>query len=400
MPPVQLRGIPFLLEIPQSRSSLSYSATMTSKLPNYLPSGDYVIYSLVDGPLGVAFIPGALDRVPVIVPSPGFYPQKFHVQAVDESQHIYVITVDGKNTRDEERLVYASHKEAQKWVIAYREQQNAYTIVKLNTNDAWTDPGQDHREGRRDPDDPRQIRLEPLTGANPGVYSDIRPNQLFRFEVPREHQLPSGNYRIHSLVSNQPLGLQGVLGYRPDVPVVEPPHLRTHSRADPVVVPVPSAAPQTFTVQQVNGSEDTYVIKIEGKYTRDERNLVYAFQDPPAQEWVITYRENQGAYTIAKMRTGGAWTDPREFPDDLLGQLSLPEGERIEIPDDEPDVPEGEEAEHPGTEGGAPRFRRPPPRFRRQIVLERLIRVERGPPPAFARNQLFRFVPSHLQRPE
>ncbi|KAI6115576.1 hypothetical protein EV401DRAFT_2097591 [Pisolithus croceorrhizus] len=339
---------------------------MTSKLPNYLPSGDYVIYSLVDGPLGVAFIPGALDRVPVIVPSPGFYPPE----------------------------------KAQKWVITYREQQNAYTIVKLYANDAWTDSGQDRREGRRDPDDPRQIRLGPLTGANPNVYSDIPPNQLFRFEVPREHKLPTGNYRIHSLVSNQPLGLQGVLGYRPDVPVVEPPHPRTHSRADPVVVPVPSAAPQTFTVQQVNGSEDTYVIKIEGKFTRDERNLVYAFQDPPAQEWVITYRENQGAYTIVKMRTRGAWTDPREFPDDLLGQLSLPEGEQIEIPDDEPDVPEGEEAEHPGAEGGAPRFRRPPPRFRRQIVLERLIRVERGPPPVFARNQLFRFVPSHLQRPE
>ncbi|KIN98057.1 hypothetical protein M404DRAFT_860719 [Pisolithus tinctorius Marx 270] len=62
--------------------------------------GDYVIYSLVDGPLGIAFITGAIDRVPVIVPSPGFYPQKFHVQLVDESKHIYVIKVDGKNTRE------------------------------------------------------------------------------------------------------------------------------------------------------------------------------------------------------------------------------------------------------------------------------------------------------------
>lgn len=373
---------------------------MSSKLPTYLPSGDYVIYSLVDGPLGIAFITGAIDRVPVIVPSPGFYPQKFHVQLVDESEHIYVIKVDGKNTRDEENLVYASHREAQKWVITYREQQNAYTIVKLNTNEAWTDPGQDRREGRRDPDDPRQIRLEPLTGANQGKYSDICASQLFRFEVPREHKLPSGDYRIHSLVSNQPLGIQSVVGRRPDDPVIEPVRPPVHSRADPVIVPVPGFAPQTFTVQQVNGAEDTYVIRIEGKYTRDERNLVYAFQDPPAQEWVITYRENQGAYTIVKMRTGGAWTDPRQFPDNFLGQVTLPEGEQIEISDDEPDVPEGEEAEHPGSESDLLRHRRPPRRFRRQIVLERLVRTERGPPPVFPRNQLFRFLPANVLRPE
>lgn len=373
---------------------------MSSKLPTYLPSGDYVIYSLVDGPLGIAFITGAIDRVPVIVPSPGFYPQKFHVQLVDESKHIYVIKVDGKNTRDEENLVYASLGEAQKWVITYREQQNAYTIVKLNTNEAWTDPGQDRRDGRRDPDDPRQIRLEPLTGANQGKYSDIRASQLFRFEVPREHKLPSGDYRIHSLVSNQPLGIQSVVGHRPDDPVIAPARPPVHSRADPVIVPAPGFAPQTFTVQQVNGAEDTYVIRIEGKYTRDERNLVYAFQNPPAQEWVITYRENQGAYTIVKMRTGGAWTDPRQFPDNFLGQVTLPEGEQIEIPDDEPDVPEGEEAEHPGAEIDLLRHRRPPRRFRRQIVLERLVRVERGPPPVFPRNQLFRFLPANLLRPE
>ncbi|KAI6039731.1 hypothetical protein EDC04DRAFT_1636890 [Pisolithus marmoratus] len=272
--------------------------------------------------------------------------------------------------------------------------------MKLNTNQTWTDPGQDRRDGHRGPDDPRQICLEPLTGANQGHHSDISPNQLFRFEVPREHKLRSGDYRIHSLVSNQPLGIQRIVGIRPDDPVVEPALPRMHSRADPVVVPVPSAAPQIFTVQQVNESEDTYVIKIEGKYTRDERNLVYAFQDPPAQEWVITYRENQGAYTIVKMRTGGAWTDPREFPNNLPGHLSLPEGEQAEIPDDEPDVPEGEEAEHSAAEGDLLRRRRPPPRFRHQIVLERLVRVERGPPPVFLRNQLFRFLPSHLQRPE
>ncbi|KAI6016574.1 hypothetical protein PISMIDRAFT_541318 [Pisolithus microcarpus 441] len=240
---------------------------MSSKLPDDLPSGDYVIYSLIDGPLGIASIMGAIGRVPVIVPSPGFYPQKFHVEVVDEFNHIYVITVDGKNTRDEQQLVYASMEKAQQWVITYRRQDNAYTIVKLDTDLAWTDPGQERRPDRRDPDEPRQvmpacfpsygtlslcvssqIRLQPLTGAYADDYSDIPASQLFKFEVPREQKLPSGNYKIYSLVSNQPLGIQAILGYRPDVPVVEPAQPRITSRADPVVVPVPSAAPQTVGV--------------------------------------------------------------------------------------------------------------------------------------------------------
>ncbi|KAI6154650.1 hypothetical protein BKA82DRAFT_860699 [Pisolithus tinctorius] len=90
-----------------------------------------------------------------------------------------------------------------------------------------------------------QIRLEPLTGANQGKYSDIRASQLFRFEVPREHKLPSGDYRIHSLVSNQPLGIQSVVGHRPDDPVIAPARPPVHSRADPVIVPAPGFAPQT-----------------------------------------------------------------------------------------------------------------------------------------------------------
>ncbi|KAI6017975.1 hypothetical protein BKA83DRAFT_4316441 [Pisolithus microcarpus] len=368
---------------------------MSRKLPDVLPDGDYVIYSLIDGPLGIGSIMGATDRVPVINPSPGFYPQKFGVKVVDESKRSYVITVDGKNTRDDGQLVYASKEEPQKWVITLSRQDSAYTITKLSTNLAWTDRGQERRQDRRDPDEPRQIGLQPLTTTSLGGHSGISPTQLFRFEVPREQKLPSGNYKIYSLVSNQPLGIQAILGYRPDVPVVEPAQPRINSRADPVVVPVPGAAPQTFTIRQVNGSEDTYVITIDRKNTRDERNLVYAFENEPAQEWVITYRENQGAYTIVKMRTGGAWTDPRGFPNNLLGDSTLPEGEQIAIPDDEPDVPEGEGVEQPSVESAIGR-RIPPPRFRRQIVLERLVRVERGPPPIFARNQLFKFVASRL----
>ncbi|KAI6016572.1 hypothetical protein PISMIDRAFT_12269, partial [Pisolithus microcarpus 441] len=178
---------------------------MSRKLPDVLPDGDYVIYSLIDGPLGIGSIMGATDRVPVINPSPGFYPQKFGVRVVDESKRSYVITVDGKTTRDDGQLVYASKEEPQKWVITLSRQDSAYTITKLSTNLAWTDRGQERRQDRRDPDEPRQIGLQPLTTTSLGGHSGISPTQLFRFEVPREQKLPSGNYKIYSLVSNQPL---------------------------------------------------------------------------------------------------------------------------------------------------------------------------------------------------
>ncbi|KAI6039728.1 hypothetical protein EDC04DRAFT_2682710 [Pisolithus marmoratus] len=130
---------------------------MRNKPLSYLPSGDYVINSLVDDPNGNRFITGAMGRILAIVPSPGFSPQKLHVELVDGSKHIYVITVDDKNTRDEDHLVYASHREAQKWDITYRQQWNAYTVVKLGTREAWTDISQDDGDGHRDSDGPHQV---------------------------------------------------------------------------------------------------------------------------------------------------------------------------------------------------------------------------------------------------
>ncbi|KAI5988594.1 hypothetical protein EDD15DRAFT_1369745 [Pisolithus albus] len=284
---------------------------MTSKPRPDPPSGDYVIYSLIDGPLGVAPSTQGVVRDSVIVPTPDFYPQKFHVELVRGSDNVYEITVDGKNTVDDRSIVYArnkpSNEPAQKWVIT--KYQQAYRIVKLNTSLLWTDPGRvagDVRQvmpacsssyGTLSLCVSSQIRLHSPANTSLGSLSNVSPGQLFKFEVPREQKLPSGNYRIYSLVSNQPLGIQSILGYRPDVPVVEPAQPRITSRADPVVVPVPGAVPQTFTVRQVNGSEETYVITIDRKNTGDERNLVYAFENEPAQEWVITYREKQDAYT-------------------------------------------------------------------------------------------------------
>ncbi|KAI6039721.1 hypothetical protein EDC04DRAFT_1635196 [Pisolithus marmoratus] len=262
--------------MPLSQSFLRSHTTMGSRLPSCLRSGDYAIHALLNRPLGKVCIGGAMQNVPVIVPSPGGYPQKFHVELVDESNHVYVITVDGKNIRDDKHLVYASDREAQRWVITYWKQQDAYIIAKLHTQEAWTEPDQGRR---RDSNDARQIRLKPLVAMNQGTCCRIHPSQLFRFKPLRGHKLPNGNYKIRSLVSNQPLGVQPIVGRRP---------------AYPAVVPVAGVAPRMFRLQQVNGSEDTYLIRLQGRYIRAEGNL---FQSPPAQQWVITRRQQPDAYT-------------------------------------------------------------------------------------------------------
>ncbi|KAI6033405.1 hypothetical protein EDC04DRAFT_2209399 [Pisolithus marmoratus] len=291
-----------------------------------LHSGSYRIYSLVSNqPLGIQPILGRRHENPVagpadpwmhpppdpvIVPVPNATPQTFTVQQVKGSEDTYLITIEGRYTQDDGNVVYALQgPPVQEWAITYWQEQNAYTIVKLNTDQAWTHPSQDGSDDRHDPGDSHQICLKPLTGAHRGTLYEINPNQLFRFEVPREHKLLSGNYRIHSLVSNQSLGIQPIMGRRPENPVVGPIHLQPNTTAGPVVVPVPSAFPQIFSVQRVKGSEDAYLITIQDKYTLDDGNVVYALQGPPVQEWVITYRQEQNAYTIGKLNTDQAWTD-------------------------------------------------------------------------------------------
>ncbi|KAI6033408.1 hypothetical protein EDC04DRAFT_2706062, partial [Pisolithus marmoratus] len=103
-----------------------------------------------------------------------------------------------------------------------------------------------------------QIRLEPLTTTNQCVCSDICPNQLFRFEAVLEHRPPSGNSGVRPSVPNQP-----------GTPAIVPTHPQTRPTANPVATPVHSAAPQTPTVQQVNGLEGTYVVQIQRMRTGD-----------------------------------------------------------------------------------------------------------------------------------
>ncbi|KAI6033411.1 hypothetical protein EDC04DRAFT_2706106 [Pisolithus marmoratus] len=147
-------------------------------------------------------------------------------------------------------------REQERLGIRVQRLDDALRIMKLNTDQAWTEPDQYSRDGRHDPDTPRQvmatcwclmggglsehvllqIRLEPLRA---GIYCEISPNQLFRLEALLEPRLLISNFSIHSPTVTWP------------------------------------------TVQQADGSEDTYVIKVQRKRTGNERGHDYALLNPP-----------------------------------------------------------------------------------------------------------------------
>lgn len=91
-------------------------------------------------------------------------------------------------------------------------------------------------------------------------------------------------------------------------PGVLPPHA--------IVLLVPDIQPPKFTVTAAD-ADNTYTIKVSGDDVRDLNDRVYSFRDGRTDEWVITFRETEEAYTVHK-EVGCrmlAWTDPLERPE-------------------------------------------------------------------------------------
>ncbi|KAI6101174.1 hypothetical protein F5141DRAFT_1137160 [Pisolithus sp. B1] len=119
-------------------------------------------------------------------------------------------------------------------------------------------------------------------------------------------------YYIISLQDNDYLDVSNI------VPAISPP-----PPLPVIVLPrgvVPPRPP--FTVEPVNGGDNTYAIRVENRNTRGQENLVYAFEDQPAEEWVVIYRELQRAYTIERRGESVGWTVP--LPEETeLRQVTL-----------------------------------------------------------------------------
>ncbi|KIK18218.1 hypothetical protein PISMIDRAFT_684407 [Pisolithus microcarpus 441] len=126
------------------------------------------------------------------------------------------------------------------------------------------------------------------------------------------NMLLPGQYYIISLQDNEQLDVSNIIPA-----IFPPPPLPVIVLPREVVPPRPP-----FTVEPVNGGDNTYVIRVADRNTRGQENRVFAFEDQPAEEWVIVYRELQGAYTIERRGEPVGWTAP--LPEETeLRQVAL-----------------------------------------------------------------------------
>ncbi|KAI6042264.1 hypothetical protein EDC04DRAFT_3139258 [Pisolithus marmoratus] len=120
--------------------------------------------------------------LPTIIPinlierRPGVQPPRFAFRRV--GGNIYTITINGLQVIELEGRLFAVVEGApQEWVITYRENHDAYTIVKrLDASEeiGWVAP----IEGES-----RQILVQPLLPGRSSPPS-YRPQELYRFEFP------------------------------------------------------------------------------------------------------------------------------------------------------------------------------------------------------------------------
>ncbi|KIM61258.1 hypothetical protein SCLCIDRAFT_1216168 [Scleroderma citrinum Foug A] len=122
-----------------------------------------------------------------------------------------------------------------------------------------------------------------------------------------------------------------------------------------IVNPTITVPPPQFQLRRVDGTQLVYDIFAGNDYVRDGepehvRGLVFAFANPPAQKFVFTYVEKHSAYTIVKLGTNDALTDPyseeiadaersiRLQPLDKLGNSGYHPGQLFTVKDaeDEP----------------------------------------------------------------
>ncbi|KAI6001267.1 hypothetical protein EDD15DRAFT_2192914 [Pisolithus albus] len=121
-----------------------------------------------------------------------------------------------------------------------------------------------------------------------------------------------GQYYVISVQDNEQLDVSRIIPH-----IFPPPPLPVIVLPREVVPPKPP-----FTIEPVNGGDNTYVIKVEDRNTRGEEKRVFAFEDQPAEEWVILYREGQDAYTIERRGEPVGWTVP--LPEETgLRQVAL-----------------------------------------------------------------------------
>ncbi|KAI6032351.1 hypothetical protein BKA83DRAFT_682620 [Pisolithus microcarpus] len=150
-------------------------------MPNNLKTdSEVVIYSALDGNpyVGVPQILPTILPVNLIEREPGVQPPRFIFRQVGDN--VYTLTINGLQVIELEGKLFAVVEgDLQEWVVTYRENHDAYTIVKrLDSPEeiGWIAPIDNNS---------RQIRVGPLIvgWSFPPFYP---PQELYRFEFADE----------------------------------------------------------------------------------------------------------------------------------------------------------------------------------------------------------------------
>ncbi|KAI6000262.1 hypothetical protein EDC04DRAFT_1070382 [Pisolithus marmoratus] len=138
----------------------------------------------------------------------------------------------------------------------------------------WSPRSSEEIGGARSPEDKKATNHHCFPQPS---YSTTMSNMVNR--------LPYGRYYITSLEDNRNLGVSRFVN-----PIYPPPPV-------PVVVLPRDVMPPMFTVVPVEGGDNTYVVLVERRLVRGDKDRVLAYENEPAEVWVINYREAQSAYT-------------------------------------------------------------------------------------------------------
>ncbi|KAI6043703.1 hypothetical protein EDC04DRAFT_2890621 [Pisolithus marmoratus] len=146
-------------------------------MPNNLRPDTVIISSTLKGNpyVGIPLILPTILPVNLIERGDGVQPPRFVFRLVEGN--IYTMTINGLNVVEREGKLFAVVEEegpAQEWVITYRENHDAYTIVKRDAAEeiGWVAPTQDESP---------QILVQLLLPGR-SFPPSYRPQELYRFE--------------------------------------------------------------------------------------------------------------------------------------------------------------------------------------------------------------------------
>ncbi|KAI6042255.1 hypothetical protein EDC04DRAFT_2661839 [Pisolithus marmoratus] len=150
-------------------------------MPNNLRPDTIIISSTLKGNpyVGIPLILPTILPVNLIERGSGVQPPRFVFRLVEGN--IYTMTINGLNVVEREGKLFAVVEEvgpAQEWVITYRENHDAYTIVKRDVAEeiGWVAPTQDESH---------QILVQLLLPGR-SFPPSYRPQELYRFEYAEE----------------------------------------------------------------------------------------------------------------------------------------------------------------------------------------------------------------------